>query len=309
MGPRVPTVARAFAPAHLSAFFAMDLHPLDLLRSGSRGAGVCLTEGCAADVHASGERLPPGEEGEVTITLDGQPAQAATTRMAVSELLGRQRLAGNGMPAQLDVHLRPQLSLHQGFGMSGAGTLAACLALAQLLGAPTLVAQQCAHVAEVAQRTGLGDVAGMCTGGMAIRTVAGAPGYNSVQRIELLPPPLLVVAELTGGLRTAEVLNDPARMAAINAAAGAALMRTLQERTLEGLLHAAARFDEQAGFLSAPFAEALEAIDGVGVGARVLLGGTLMALGDTAALQERLAPFGRTRIVTVGNVPARVLGG
>ncbi len=300
-----PAVAQAFAPAHLSAFFAMELHPLDLLRSGSRGAGLCLTEGAWAQVHASPDHLPPGEEGEVHITLDGEPALAPTTQAALQEMLGGQRLATAGMPAHFQVHLRPQLPLHQGFGMSGAGTLAACLALGKLLGVPPLVAQQCAHVAEVSQRTGLGDVAGMCVGGMAIRTSAGAPGCNSVLHIPLRPPPQLVMAQLQEGIKTMEVLNDPQRMAAINAAATRALERTLAARSLEELLRAAAQFDVEAGLLPPAFTHALEAIEGIGVGARVLLGGTLMALGDVAPLQRRLAPFGATRVVTVGNVPAR----
>ena len=166
-------MSRAFAPAHVSGLFAVHDQDPDVLKRGSRGAGWSLDLGATADV-----RLVDPEEGEGTrIRINGAPAEAPVTRSAL-DLLAPGR--------SFEVALRLDLPTGQGFGMSAAGTLAACLAAARDLGLEPERALEATHVAEVGSGTGLGDAIGSWFGCGEVRTRPGCPPLGWALRIE--PP-------------------------------------------------------------------------------------------------------------------------
>lgn len=185
----------AFAPAHVSGLFAIHDEADDPLRKGSRGVGWCLQRGAYATVrHADdvagsgdpGEGGPPergqtGTPGRMAasayagVRVDGEPVHAVVTQAALSAL---------APDAGLAVDLRLELPVGQGFGMSAAGTLAACLAATDLLGLEPEAALEATHRAEVEHGTGLGDAIGSWFGSGEIRLKPGCPPHGWAMQVQ-----------------------------------------------------------------------------------------------------------------------------
>jgi pantoate kinase len=184
--------SRAFAPAHVTGLFAVHDEDADPLGKGSRGAGWSLDQGATATVSRS-DRL--------AVRIGGQADPAPVTR------LGLERLAP-GVP--LDVDLRLDLPVGQGFGMSAAGTLAACLAAADLLGLEPELALEAAHAAEVLSGTGLGDAVGSWFGSGEVRMKPGCPPRGWALRIEPTEGTRFLFLVLGRGIATPAIIRDAA---------------------------------------------------------------------------------------------------
>jgi pantoate kinase len=187
-------VSRAFAPAHVSGLFAVHDDDPDPLKRGSRGAGWSLDDGAVAQVAKD-------PEGAVRISIDGQPAEAPVTRAALARLAPGQGLA---------VDLRLHLPIGQGFGMSAAGTLAACLAAADELGLDPELALEAAHVAEVESGTGLGDAIGSWFGSGEVRMKPGCPPHGWALRIEPPAGTRFLFCVLGKAIPTPAIIRDAA---------------------------------------------------------------------------------------------------
>ncbi len=109
--------------------------------------------------------------------------------------------------------------LGYGLGLSGAVALAACAAYAAYRGLSVLRAADEAHVAEVLEATGLGDVTAVYTAwGLEVRVRPGAPGAGGLaEPIPLEPRVVYAVPVAAGDTRAeivrAEELGDAARRA------------------------------------------------------------------------------------------------
>jgi pantoate kinase len=98
--------------------------------------------------------------------------------LPISEEVAR-RLVG-GRSGILNVRLRHDLPVGQGFGTSAAGALATALAVAEVLRRPRSKAIEVAHLADLFGRGGLGGVAAILGGGLEVRTRAGLPPLGRV---------------------------------------------------------------------------------------------------------------------------------
>ena len=251
----MPERGIAFAPGHLTAFFSVHYHD-DPRRSGSRGAGIAISEGVTVEV-------VPGEGTE----LNGTP----TTIDAVDRVL-------DSFDRPLAVSVSTDLPLGMGFGISGAAALATALAADAALGCnrPRAELVSIAHVADVEAGTGLGDVVAQARGGATIRVTPGAPPFGQVEsigtdgQIEYLP---------LGALSTPDVL----------AGATDELTRAGDERvdtltahpSLEHLVDLGRSFDREVGLLDAELTSVLDAVERVdGHACLGLLGRTIVALDD-----------------------------
>lgn len=160
--------ACAFAPAHVTGLFAVHDEDPDPLKRGSRGAGWTLTKGAWACAMPTDETV---------FLVNGEPDAAPVTKHALDRLAPDQPLA---------VDLRLELPVGQGFGMSAAGTLAACLAATQLLDLEPERALEATHTAEVEMGAGLGDAIGSWFGGAEIRVKPGCPPHGWAMQVH--PP-------------------------------------------------------------------------------------------------------------------------
>lgn len=188
-------MARAFAPGHVSGLFAVHDEDADPLKKGSRGAGWSVDAGATADVR----RDPMGTTPRIRV--DGQASEAPVTRRALALLA-----PGTG----LDVDLRLGLPTGQGFGMSAAGTLAACLAATAELGLEPERALEATHVAEVESGTGLGDAIGSWFGGGEVRSRPGVPPHGWAQRVDPPEGTRFLFLVLGQGIATPSIIRDAA---------------------------------------------------------------------------------------------------
>ena len=249
----------AFVPGHVTGFFA-PCPDDDPSRAGSRGAGLTLTDGVEVTVRADEDDAPP-------VTLDGDPIAMPPVEAV---------LDGLGVADRARVVAESDLPLGTGFGVSGAMALGAALAANDRFGRERSVNDlvTLAHRAEVEAGTGLGDVVAQARGGVPIRLDPGAPAYG---RLDGVPVTRRVEYVTFGDRSTAEVLAgdiDP-----LVAAGDAALSRLVDRPTLSTLVAESRQFARDAGLLTDPVREVVDAVvDTGGEASMVMLGETVFAL-------------------------------
>lgn len=226
----------ALCPTHITGFFEIRDSAPDLLRRGSRGAGVNLTKEVETEVETV------AESGVLTL-INGIGADARVSRRVAERLLA---LAG-GSQGLVIRHAIP-VPVGSGFGTSGAGAIGVAIAgsAALGLGLTRLEAYQLAHSAEVELRTGLGTVLGQFCGGLEVREKEGAPGIGNVFQIPLSGKHA-VVALHNGPMLTSEFLSDPGYRKKINEIGGAYSDEICRKRDLSTFLSLAHDFSMRLG--------------------------------------------------------------
>lgn len=235
-----------FVPGHISCIFRPVRGP-DTIRTGSLGLGLRLNLGCHASVEAR-------DDPEVIIRINGEECEAPITRMAIGTM------GVNG----LDIDLKHDLPLQQGFGASASGTYAATLCVASLFNIDRMVAMTATHTAECTLGGGLGDLLAIeSRAGVPVRAVAGAPMVGSV-----VDPGLSLddfsVAIMGGLLSTASVLGDDDKVIRITEAGDKAMSMFLSKPSIDNLFECASMFSKQVGLESLEVSEAIAKVEGEG---------------------------------------------
>lgn len=198
-------MAQAFAPGNISSVFKIIPHT-DPARMHSLGMGFTIQEGVDATV---------SEHQQTQVLFNGQEINFPTVRSVVERLIQNTNISG------IKVHLISPLPLGCGFGLSGAAAIATAYALNKLIGTDkdneTLA--MIAHVAEVENRTGLGDVCSQYHGGCLVKLKEGAPLVADTLPISEQP----IYYRYFGPIQTSEVLRDEEKAKRINRAADNAL--------------------------------------------------------------------------------------
>jgi pantoate kinase len=248
--------ARAFAPAHITGFFEVFLTG-DALTSGSRGAGVVLSEGVVTEVEVT-----PARESRIHVEISDRACECEVSTRVARALLGR--CSGN-----YEVRITHKISVpqRQGFGTSGAGALSTAIALNEALNlelSATALAQV-AHRAEVECRTGLGDVIAQFTGGLVVRTRAGAPGIGEVEKFYSNAH---VAVFLVGkGIETKKVLSSPEVLSRINRAGRECVEELLRDPSLQRFVSLSKKFALATGLAKGKVAKAILELEEHGIDA------------------------------------------
>lgn len=204
-------MARAFAPGNISCVFKVIPHS-DATRMHSLGMGFTVTEGVEVTVSHSRE---------TEVLFNGEGIDFPTVLAVVERLIQNTGVTG------IRVDLTSPLPLGCGFGLSGAAALATTYALNELLGLrkDTEALAMVAHVAEVENRTGLGDVCSQYHGGCLVKLQEGAPLV--ADRLPIAEQPIYY--RYFGPIQTSEVLGNREQTLRINRAADVVLntLRTL----------------------------------------------------------------------------------
>jgi pantoate kinase len=269
--------AKAFCPGHVTGFFQI-CEGADPLSTGSRGAGLCLTRGATSEV-----KVEAAQSQGVLIHIDGKRARSDTTRAAIVQIIGNEKL-------RVIVDTTLDLPHSQGFGMSAAGALSAAIALADTLGRTRQEAFEAAHIAEIQCSTGLGDVSAVWKGGITIRKRAGLPPAGEVLRIDGTPEVALTV--VGSKLFTKEVLADPVRRLAINKSGARKVDELLRDATLDRLMKLSSSFAVESGLASEAIIQAMVAAGKLGLASMAMLGNSVFAVGDTRGQSKTLREFG-----------------
>lgn len=194
--------AKAFAPGNLSCVFKIIPHP-EATKMHSLGMGFTITEGVVVTVCTS--------DTDTTVRFNGSAIHFPTVTSVVQKLTSQ--------PVEIDIE--SPLPLGCGFGLSGAASLATTYALDLLLdlGKSQEELAMTAHVAEVENRTGLGDVCAQYHGGCLVKLKRGYP--LAAERLPIPEQPIYY--RYFSSIQTKTILENAERRERINRAADEAL--------------------------------------------------------------------------------------
>ena len=274
--------ATAFAPGNVSGVFKI-VRDDDPRRMHSLGMGFTVLHGVTATVSEA-----PGVE----IAFNGEVFDFATVRDVVEALSIH----------PVKVTLESSLPLSGGFGLSGASALATAYALNAgfELGLDERALGMVAHVAEVKNLTGLGDVCGQFRGGCLAKLVPGDP----LGAVALPIPEQAVFYRYFSPIVTSEILGDPGRSACINDAADTALsdIGRLADRGIAAFgeyISVARRFSVESNLLLDPDVRRIiaEVEAAGGAASMIMLGNAVFStIAFDGASETRLAAH-RVRVV------------
>jgi len=254
----------AFAPGSITTVFAPPAAGSDR----SKGASLAIEAGVSVAVEAASE---------TRVTVDGEPAPFEPVEYLLDDL---------GVTAAVDV--RPEVPLGCGFGASGAATLATALAANELfdLGHAREDLVGAAHAAEVAARTGLGDVFVQDAGGLVTSVGQELRLAGRDERLEYAS---------FGGISTSEVLGDEETMARVRETGEAVLSRLPPEPTLTTLVPRSWEFARETGLVTDRVTETVERVETAGgAGTMAMVGETVVGVGVEGVLANE------TRVATEG---------
>ncbi|MFC1787335.1 pantoate kinase [Halobacteriota archaeon] len=278
---------RAYAPSHITGFFEICEH-LDQRHMGSRGCGFTLQAGVTTEVTV--------EEGEgISVIINEANVEAPTTRSVVRRLASEY---------SVEVLSKIDVPIGCGFGASGAGALSTALALSDALSLNLSYnsAAEVAHVAEIENKTGLGDVIAQTHGGMIIRREPGSPGIGKVDKIPVRDVEINHV--VLGEISTKDVLGDKRAKRQINLAGKIAIKELLKRPTIQNFMLLSKRFAMDTCLMSDVGVEIVEAVESCGgMASMAMLGEVIFAIGGYEALKE----FGSVRTYKIGHYGARLL--
>lgn len=291
--PSKKSVVKAYAPSHITGFFAICDNKNPLYK-GSIGCGIVLEAGGVTEVSFNNHTA------KTRIQIDGREEEANTTKYVVEHLAGTSEV-------MIRVATNFEVPVGCGFGASGAGALSTALALNELLSLNMTVNEvaQTAHCAEVENSTGLGDViAETYGGGVVIRKKPGPPGIGIIDRIPHRNEKISYVA--FGEKSTKMVLTEGgAELKRIINEAGREAMKALMRKpALETFMRASQEFSLQSELISDTCKDAIEAVDAEGkVASMAMLGETVFVIGDSEALSE----FGEVKESRIADAGARII--
>ena len=193
--------AKAFAPGNISCVFKIIPHA-EASKMHSLGMGFTVKEGVSVTVFRNSQS---------TVQFNGSEINFPTVASVVQQLTPQ--------PVRIEIH--SPLPLGCGFGLSGASALATAYALNALLGLGKSQEElaMTAHVAEVENRTGLGDVCAQYHGGCLVKLKEGYP--LAAERLPIPERPIYY--RYFGPIQTKSILENVERRNRINTAADEAL--------------------------------------------------------------------------------------
>ncbi|MEM3621876.1 MAG: hypothetical protein QXU33_04695 [Candidatus Methanomethyliaceae archaeon] len=243
----------AYAPGHITGFFTIHLSE-DPIFTGSKGAGICLEAGVNTRV-----TIRKSDKAEFTLLWNGMPLSNSKVSMSVIR-----RFFGPNAKLSVVAEQRSLLPLNYGYGVSGASALSLALALNKALGSPMPRDKvgEIAHLAEVENLTGLGDVSAQMVGGFEIRLVPGAPTVGRVQRLHN-GEEFLIITTPVKPIPTNKMISD--HFAKINEQGELAMSSFMKSPTMESLINLSRVFWEQIWSIDMEMAKVLKKYESLGI--------------------------------------------
>ncbi len=290
--------AKAFVPGHVTGIFRIFDEYDDPLRCGSTGAGFSVTIGTATSVS-----VMEHPSLEITTNYNKQHVDAKVTKTVVQRLTEEYERT-------LKVHVEHESSLLSGagFGASGAGALGTALALSHLIDSDIKYekAAEFAHIAEIENHTGLGDVLAQTVGGIEVRVEAGGPGVGKIRDILYLDSLRAVLAGAPG-LKTADVLTNPETRDQINTIGDHLVERIIANPTIETFVDCSRAFSDEVGLKTHRVKDALDELERAGLvdSSMVMLGDSVFCLceeNDSYIAQRILSKYWESNQVSVSKI-------
>lgn len=284
-----------FAPSHITGFFEIVDNP-NLLKMGSRGAGVVLEEGVTTDVE-----IKDGNGVDVKINGKNDPENASITYKTI-DLIKRQfdphqitenkfneefnrKITQKFMDKKIVIEHTLNVPIGAGFGTSAAFALGASLGITEVLELPLTYnrATSIAHLAELEMGSGLGDVIAETYGGIVLRLREGAPGSGVVDRMILEDyDDLFVISKTFGRIDTSSVITDPLSKEMINRTGQTLLFELLKNPVPDFFIRLSRKFAYETELMNREVLEVVEVLEDETLGASMaMLGNTAFALSES----------------------------
>jgi pantoate kinase len=302
----MPLTSSAFAPGHITGFFEIFDQEKAPEGRGSRGAGICLSSGVTTRVTLYGpdEERPERLRGkDLVVYIRGYKDDAPVTAHVARALMPEGNAAF--------VSSLFELPIGQGLGVSGAAALSTSLAFADVLGLPREKAVLTAHEAELANKTGLGDVGPQSVGGITVRKKPGLPPVGEIFSIrpQVGKAPKIYLVTVGPELLTKDVLSDPKRRKRINEVGRDCMDRMVTEPSLDNLMTLSKEFVTKTSLVSDDAKEVMGRINEVAKASVSMLGNTVFAVAGAKDwdLTHLLGKFGQVSTCTIDTQGAHVM--
>lgn len=228
-----------YSPAHITAFFAIHTGRTPA-KTGSIGAGLCLEGGVSTMV-----TVEPSERMELRIFANGSPLNSPTCISLFRHLTSGEE------PITATAKQESLFPINYGYGLSAASTLSLGLALNRAIGLG-LTRDQVgvhAHIAEVENMTGLGDVSAELAGGLELRDRPGAPGFGRAIRLDT-GEGMAVISSPVRSFPTQTMITEEGYVERINRYGREALAAFSSKMNLEDLMIISRHFWESVGLIN-----------------------------------------------------------
>ena len=259
----VTTEVSYWVAAHLTGLFQIKDENPDLLKRGSRGAGISINRGVKTSVKIIESPSIKYYFDEIEFGAEDALVSAKVVDLLIPE------------PNRNNIKIIHdfQVPLSAGYGASAAGAVGTAFCLNDIfeLGLTQVEIFQIAHKAEVITKSGLGDVIGLYQGGMELRLKEGAPGIGKT--ISLIDTGGWKVSTVhLGPLTTSKVLSDPQKRQVVNEAGEKILSDLISTPTFDRFVFSAKEFTEKVGLWSVQLKKYLEDLPKGIIGAQIMLG-------------------------------------
>jgi pantoate kinase len=263
----------------VTGFFAIEDGAALPERRGSRGAGFCIELGAISDVTV--------EQGnEVHIFFNGKEEKAPVTRRALEILVPAKR--------SISARIEHQAPMGQGFGMSAAGTFATCLATAVEMGI------------QDPKYAALGDAVAQSVGGFVQRVEPGIPPFGELEVLKF-PQKEVVFCILGQPISTSSILSDQDMRGRIRESGNICLRDFENVPGFEEFVDISWMFARDSGLATEKMTKVLGSLNGIGKGSMVMLGNTIFAFGDGAAIEAKFKGWGTVIRSRTSNNGAHIL--
>lgn len=261
-----------FVPSHITGFFEIIQNSNPLLK-GSKGAGITLDEGVVTNT-----KIKDGN-GNIIINVNNKEDSLNTiSKKTVKIILDIYNV--NIQDYDIYINHDSKLPIGAGFGTSAAFALGISFTLPKLMGINISFkeAGEIAHLAEISQSSGLGDVISEMFGGCVIRLNEGSPVKGIIDKIPITKP-IYVITKTIGLLETKDIIENPIHQKHINQSGSILLNRLINNPSISNFMKLSRKFANDTQLISKEIAEIINILDEETLGASMaMLGNTAFAL-------------------------------
>ncbi len=280
---------KVYVPCHITSIFYPVEKRLELREVGSRGVGFVLDKGVLTYV-----KCKPSSISRIRVYSNGKRIKDCVSQRVVEDILRKFKL-------QRDVEVYHEFSLPvgYGYGISGACSLGTSLSLLKELSIPFTYNLACefAHVAEVKERTGLGDVVAESVGGIVIRRKEGSLRTGIVDK--LFENGYILSAYLDEPIYTKDIIDDEDFRKNIEWSGKVYLERFLSSPTLSNLMIFSKRFAKSSGLMSEELEELCKEVEKGAIGSSMcMIGNSVFSVFKNAKEAEEIVDSFENAFIT-----------
>lgn len=263
---------KVFVPAHITGFFEIIQNKNPSLK-GSRGAGITLNKGVTTKT-----KVKDGN-GKINIEINGKKDEINTISRKTIEIISNKY---NIDTSKYDIKINHDIDLPigAGFGTSAGIALGISFTLPQLFNINITYkeAGEIAHLAEISQSSGLGDVISELYGGCVIRLHEGSPVNGKIDKIPITQP-IYVITKTIGLLNTSDIIDNPLHQKQINKSGSILLNNLLNNSNINNFIKLSRQFANNTKLINPELNEILKILDEETIGSSMaMLGNTAFAL-------------------------------